>query len=327
VKGFKYALLVLPIDAEPGELFELDETTVTLHGELADLIDPARIGYWKESVGTFEYGHLQGAHRLVVSRIPSARAEVLDDEHLALHSKMRALSLARAIVGAPLRWSLEGRLFSGKASDGDSRGTLEDIRHYSRELPLLSGYYNEREEYRKLVSPRGPRNWLTAWRKLAEDFERARTAPPLLAVLWQAYYFALLTTPLEHRLPDMVRVAECVLGLPNRAGRKEYASRAMRVCPDLGSDRYVNACGVNAQEQLGNAYQHRSDCLHGKIPFNELHAQGEQGKDSAALLDYLTEAVARGCLRLAFSLSDYEVLRTRDGLEAAWESGAFPPSG
>jgi hypothetical protein len=326
MKGFKYGLLLLPGDAEPGDLFELDETTVTFHGELADLIDPGRIGYWKDSVGTFEYANLQGTHRLVVSRIPSERAEILDDEHERLHAKLRAFSLARAIAGAPLRWSLEPRLFSGKAEDPNPRGKLEDIRHYSREMRLLSGYYAEREQYRKLVSPRGPTGWLPGWRKLAEDFERARNAPPLLGVLRQAYYFALLTTPLEHRLPDMVRVAECALGLPNNAGRKEYASRAMRVCPNLGSDPYVTVCKVNVQEQLGNAYQHRSDCLHGKIPFLELHAQDEQGRDKAALFDYLTEVVARACLRLAFGLHDYEVFRTRDGLEAAWEAGTFPPS-
>jgi hypothetical protein len=326
MKGFKYALLVLPPDAESGELFALDERTVTLHGELAELIDPARIGYWKNSVGTFEYNRLQGRHRLVVSRTPSERAEVLDAEHEALHSKMRGLSLARAIAGAPLRWSLEGRLFSGKGTNADPRGKLEDIRHYSRELSMLSGYYNERKKYQKLAGPRGSTKWLDDWRQLSEDFERARTAPPLLGVLRQAYFFALLTTPLEHRLPDMVRVAECVLGLPNSAGRKEYASRAMQVCPELGSDPYVKACRVNVQEQLGNAYQHRSDCLHGKIPFEELHAQGEQGRDKAALLDYLTETVARACLRLAFSLRDYEVFRTREGLEGAWEAGRFPPS-
>ncbi|HEY2735199.1 MAG TPA: hypothetical protein VGI70_14480, partial [Polyangiales bacterium] len=79
------------------------------------------------------------------------------------------------------------------------------------------------------------------------------------------------------------------------------------------------------EDRLCTLYQQRSDCVHGKVPFLDLHAKGDAGKDEAARLDYLAESLARTCLQTVFrGPAKFTEFASRELLEDAWANNRLP---
>jgi hypothetical protein len=134
-----------------------------------------------------------------------------------------------------------------------------------------------------------------------------------------AYSVALRMNGVDHRLPYFVRSAESVLAIPRREGKKTFVARALKFLPTITSDPYIGA--ANIEEYLGDIYQLRSDCVHGKEPRAELAAQGRP-IDLVAKYEYLAEALANATTRWALSEHVFMRSMTRDTLESAWDAGA-----
>ena len=147
--------------------------------------------------------------------------------------------------------------------------------------------------------------------------------PDLLGYALLSHGRAKCEALLEFSIPAFVRAAEGVIALRKGMGAKDFKDRALPLAPDLKTDAYV---GADADSLLGDLYQLRSDCVHGKIPFLELRTQGSAGEDRAAKLQYVAEFVARSALLKALRFPHKELFATRDALESAWATGAFPSS-
>jgi hypothetical protein len=223
--------------------------------------------------------------------------------------------------------TLEGWYLSGEAEDLSPEGKLRGVRTFAREPPLFQGYFYERKQFLDVVN-RGEREpLLDDWLEVDGHIQRARraNAPQLVWIAKDAYFQALKTAASEFRVPEFVRSAETILALPNVRGQAEiFADRAVRMVPTLANDPYVKSCGVDLRERFVRLHRHRSDCVQGKIPFEELHAQGEKGKDQAALFFYIADALARACILSAIRRSDYSAFASRPALEDAWANGSLP---
>ncbi len=113
------------------------------------------------------------------------------------------------------------------------------------------------------------------------------------------------------------------MAVPAGKGRKEFAKRAMKIAPNLANHFYVG--GTDLRDRLITLYQHRSQCVHGMVPFLELGQRGDAGEEEAARLEFLAEALAREALRVALSRpADFPIFEERGLVEAAWASGQFP---
>jgi hypothetical protein len=228
------------------------------------------------------------------------------------------------------RWTTEGWVFTGRAENLNPDGKLEDVRSFGRQNRIFQGYCFERDGFKSLLLKFGYfRKFLKHWLEIDRQIERARAseAPLLMWVAKEAYLHALETQRLEFRLPELVRVAEVVLALPMKKGADVFACRALQIVPELAQDPYVKTSTLSLGERLEQLYWHRSSCVHGKVPFAELHDQGERGKDEAALFEYVADALARACVLFAFNREDYSVFSERKMLESAWSNGELPRIG
>jgi hypothetical protein len=104
-------------------------------------------------------------------------------------------------------------------------------------------------------------------------------------------------------------------------GATVFRDRALALAPQLATDRYLEG---SAEQLLLELYQARSDCVHGKVPFLDLRAQGEEGLDRAAQLAYVADVLAREALLAALKFRDRSIFASRAALEGAWQRQAFP---
>jgi hypothetical protein len=179
-------------------------------------------------------------------------------------------------------------------------------------------------------------SWFSRWVEACALLSRPGV-PLLLGYALLAHGSAWTRLLLEFSLPEFVRAAEGVLALPWNGvpvpapkkkndrirGKELFRDRALHLVPSLRTDAYV---GRDVEALLIQLYKLRSDCLHGNLPFEQMKALGDQGEERAAKLAYLAEVLAREALLVALRHPDWSVFATRDALEAAWASGAFPAS-
>ena len=85
------------------------------------------------------------------------------------------------------------------------------------------------------------------------------------------------------------------------------------------------AGGVDLGDRLRALYQHRNDCVHGKLPFESLHQSGDAGSDKAARFEFLAELVARQAVLYAIkNPAKYIEFADRARLEDAWDQKRLP---
>ncbi len=329
--GYKYGALVFsppPGPKEPTRMFAGKET---FEGNLLALVPEGEQGHWSKWVGTVAWGAIKRATRIVLARVPSERPLVVDDENERLLSQVRSAWAAYLLSGG-CEYGGEAWVLSGQAG-GATHGTpLLSIRSFQPMDSAVSPFYASRDRHTKMRAAAMMEawtghgalhddSWFRSWLEADELLGQRPTRPPILALSVLAYSSAWTRRHMEFSIPEFVRAAEGVLALPSGTGRGLFSRRALRLVPRLCSDEYVAA---DIETLLVELYKLRIDCVHGMIPFEKLQALGEEGADRAGQLNYVAEVVARESLLVALRRSDWSVFETREALEAAWASGAFP---
>jgi hypothetical protein len=119
-------------------------------------------------------------------------------------------------------------------------------------------------------------------------------------------------------------IPKCVVALPRGGGgANEFRDRVLRLIPDLPMHWFAG--GVDLGDRLRALYQHRNDCVHGKLPFESLHQSGDAGSDKAARFEFLAELVARQAVLYAIkNPAKYIEFADRARLEDAWDQKRLP---
>lgn len=198
---------------------------------------------------------------------------------------------------------------------------------------LVRPFYSTRRRYRDLQAAalgkqwqmhgRHDESWFSRWVEIDDLLCRRLPMPLVLWYALQSFASARTRPLLEFSVPEFVRAAEGVIALERTMGTKKFQERALRVVPSLQTDEYV---GANIEALLADLYQLRSDCVHGKLPFRDMEARCDEGAEHAALLAYAAEVLAREALLVVLRHPDRLIFDSREAMERAWASGAFPPA-
>lgn len=323
--GFKYGLLGLDESDEPDPKFRRFEgdTYQWFTSAAAIAYAPDEFEHWKDTIGSLEWdATIANEQRTLVLRIRSDRPSVLDLENRALTERLGRAWLAW-IVPPPCRPSGHRPwVVTGEAADDAPKGLLKSVRDFARYREVVRPFYAHQDIYwDRKKKPKGLRVEPTFEKWVSVDDLLNQKPPRILNVAIRVLVEALARSPLEARIPELVRASECILGLPSGTGRVEFAGRALRLVPTLSLDWFV---GRGVQNRLLQLYQHRSDCVHGNIPFEELHRRGAAGTAEAARSEYLAELLARECVVFALERRGlWHHFESRDLLERAWQSGAI----
>lgn len=104
---------------------------------------------------------------------------------------------------------------------------------------------------------------------------------------------------------------------------KAFANRILKLAPHLARHWHLGV--PDLATRLESLYQHRNDCVHGKVPFLALRAAGDAGADEAAWYEHLAEITARDALLAALrSPALLSAAKDRGTLETAWDAGSVP---
>lgn len=324
--SFKFGLLVIE-DAPTGEEpFQLGQDAWTFERPFDALFDAKDIEHRRSWVGFVEWSRMTGAARLVSLRYPSERLNVIDHENQAIQQRLEQIRLALLLTGPNGLVSGETWVFDGQAANGEWDGPLSGIQTSARHSRIVRPLYTTLPAFADLRPWPRETGWLERWKGMLEKLSVASRGgyPPLLFFALIAFDRAFEPYAIEFKVPDCVRSAEAVLGLPrNGGGRREFARRVFALLPELEQDQYLGGAAIG--DRLMQLYDHRADCVHGKIPFAKLKDLGADGEDEAAKFDYLAEYIARGVLNRALEHPRMrEVLADRAVLESAWATGSFP---
>lgn len=322
--GLKYAMLLLPTLDSDQSRAELTQGLVSDYGRLTDCIDAEAITHWKEAHGTFAWREVERPCRYVLASTASESADVSDDENEALIQRTQCARWG--LFMTPPRRGLYQRpwYLSGEAVSVSPLKLLS-VRVTRYDPAIVSPFYTGRGSYAEAFPYRFAPEWIPEWQMATSSVAHAFDVglPPILAVGLHSFGSGLTRTSMEFRIPEFVRAAESVLGIPKGPGRELFADRAIKIAPVLTTDPYIGGSEVRAR--LIDLYDRRSECVHGKIPFQDLHNAGEAGKEEVAKLEYLAEAVARACLRYVLEHPNtFPHFSSRSDLEIAWGNEAFP---
>jgi len=320
MKGFKYAIVFLESAHDDGAEIDLGDGVLSFEAPLRDLVEASEISHWKKWLGTLAWESLEKNRRVISTRIATARPDVSDlDNQTAVDRAVQASSTFALVRNRNA--SGDRRALHGRAMDGNPRGQLGNISGFVWLDSPLRPFYTTRGFYWDAQKPFGPPKPIQEWREL-HDIVRTGL-PPLLNVALISFNEALLRKGLEFRIPEFVRAADCVLALTRKEGRTAFAQKALRIAPEIAQSPVLAGMDVNAF--LIELYARRSDCVHGRIPFDDLTAQGEAGTDRAARLEYVSEHVARSAVITALRHPQHStIFASRAALEKAWQDGAFP---
>ena len=328
--GFKYGALVFSPPPGPPGLAAMSDGKVTFEGDVRKMVPESDHVRWREWIGSVAWDDIGRSNRVVVARVRSDGPEVLGGEDDLLQRQMRgawvAFLLTGAVQGDPSAWILTGRA-RGLAPGAQFASIGSALPQDRVVLPL----HETRRRYVEIQAERIRRHWaehgahdeswFPRWIELEELLARRVPRPPLLAYALLAYLSARTRTLLEFSIPEFVRAAEGVIALPPRTGRTLFRDRALALVPHLRDDEYV---GAEVEALLLDLYDLRSDCTHGKIPFEVMSERADAGVEQAAKLGYVAELVARELLLRALRRPDWSVFASREEIQSAWDGGAFP---
>jgi hypothetical protein len=326
--GIKYALLLLPthFDTETG-VRQLLPGMTSWRGKLSDLIDATEVSHWKEWLGEIDWRFYDRDVRLVLVSMQSHMAEVIDAENKLLRERVGLAFYAMLLAGPARPFSGVAQRVHGEALSL-SPVKLKSIRGKENIEGIERPYYDSRPAFIRLLQAtpgllKDP--YLDRWVYLVGRLDHLLRAglPKILSVAFAAFQVALTRDSLEFAVPELVRTVECIVGLPRGKGGKQFADRAMRIARRLHGHWYVG--GNDLQARIEELYQHRSDCVHGKVPFHTLLSAGTAGEDEAARLGYLAEALARESLLWVLgNEQNFPLFNDRQTLETAWSTNQLP---
>ena len=322
--GFKYALMVLPRLTTDPDAFELAPNVSTFVGRLEEILDVERTSHWREWLGSTTWDEIRRKQRLLIVRAASELPGVLDHENNRLLGRLSRLKQCLFLAGPNALVYGYAWAFSGATASMEPHSRLLDVRTEQSVEPIVRPLYAHGERHDFWNAQETEDGWLDRWREIAALVELPRL-PRLLDLALLSFERAFEPLNVEFKIPDAVRAIDAVIGLPKGTGAKEFARRVLKLVPELKNDRFVG--GDDVEDRLAELYQHRSDCVHGKIPFVDLEALGEDGLSRVIKFDYMAEFAARKALVAALrSPVRNEVYATRASLESAWASETFPES-
>lgn len=327
--GFRYAALVFSPPNGPSTPFVMYGGKETFEGKILSLVPESEHERWRAWIGSVAWDKIDRAERIVIARVASPRPGVaLDADDLRLLEQMRTAWAAFLLTGAS--HSSDPWVISGEAA-GDRIGSPPlTLASAQPQDGKVHPFYMQRPGYIEVAyrkqweatHGKPDESWFWLWVEVDELLTRRTLRPAILGYALLSYYSALRRSLLEFSIPEFVRAVEGVIALPFGRGRYEFRDRALQIVPSLRSDKYVRE---NIEALLVRLYELRNDCVHGKLPFRDMEARGEEGQDEAAQLSYAAEVLARETLLLALRHPDWSVFESREVLEGAWEKGAFPP--
>jgi hypothetical protein len=320
MKGFKYAIAFLEDTHDDGAEIDLGDGLLSFEASLPKLVEASELSHWKEWLGSLAWKEVATKRRVISTRIPTARPNVSDPDNEAALQRVVQATRTFALVRNP-NASGDRRAIHGRALDDNAKGQLGGIQGFAWLNSPLRPFYATRGFYWDAQKPFGPPKPIVGWRELHEVVRNGLT--PLLGVALDSFNEALLRRGLEFRIPEFVRAADCVLAVAKHEGKTGFAQKAMRIAPELA--RSPMLAGIDIPAFLIELYERRSDCVHGRIPFEDLQTQGEAGIDRAARLEYVSEQVARSSLLAALRHPHRTaIFADRRTLEKAWKDGKLP---
>lgn len=320
----KYAALVIPftgsrtpVDSVVGDAVDI------ITGSVMDLVEADELKHWRSWRGEIAWSELESKSLIVVRTVSTQRPNVADEENEKLMSALQAHVFGVLLTGGVARPAGTPFILSGCA---DSRRRLRDVRYCNQLRPVVRGYYGRNESFLK-SGMWNPDAWHAEWSASSELLNDAIAAglPPTIGLGLVALQHAFGEEQLEFRIPEFVRAAETILALPrNKAGAKEFANRSLLLDTTLAAEPFLSS--LDLRQLLEEVFQLRSDCVHGKLPFEELVANGPRGELRVAQLEFAAEHVARKTLSLALAHSKEPIFASRTTLEESWRTGSpFAP--
>jgi hypothetical protein len=267
---------------------------ITWRGKLSEHIaDPLDVAPWKAWLGEIDWRFFEQEHRLVFVSMPSATAEVINGEEHQLRDRLGLAYHAMLLTAPRNPFYGVSRLVYGEALSGTPPVQLKTIRGKQNLDEIQRPYFDTRTAYHQRLQSAPTRVkdlYLDRWANLVPVLERARAGglSRSLVIAFDAFHIALTRPTLDFAIPELVRSVECIIALSKGMGRKEFAARALQLSPQVRNDWYVG--GKGNEKRAKGLYRHRSDCVHGKVPFEDLLSQGTVGEDEAARFGYLAEA-------------------------------------
>lgn len=300
----------------------------TRTAKVLSLVPESEHELWRTRVGSFAWRKMEQADRVVAMRAPASGPSVLAPEDQRLCGELRntwAAFLLSHNDGCVAPWLVWG------AAASDRHGTpLLSVKAALHLDQIDRPYYMERQRFQEIRGAALHKQWATHGRHDESWFSRwieidslvSRAPPLLLRYALLAHGSAWSRRSLEFSIPEFIRAAEGVIAIPKGGGMKRiFCERTLRLVPGLRADEYV---GGEIDALLPELYQLRSDCVHGKLPFETLQSRGPAGKDRAAQLAYVAEVLARESVLVALRHADWAVFESRQALEDAWKVGSFP---
>lgn len=324
-RGIKYAILLFKTHGSTEVECSLADDMRTWHGKLADCIDAEEVSYWKEWLGSMKWDSLMERQQLVLTSILSERPEVSDGESEMLSNRLAVAYYAYLLASPSFGCDGEFHHVSGQARSVATDVTLQSIKGLGDFRRIKRPFYRRRPAFIRVSPWQEPDPWPERWREWIRVLDAAyeQKMPVLLDIALASFATALRRTRLEFSIPDFVRAADCILATRQGKGKQDFVERTMQIAPELKKHWYVG--GTDLEDRIRKLYDHRSHCVHGRVPFLELNARGEPGADEAARFEYLAEIIARKVLGWAFQRpAAYPALRDRALLDDAWNQKSFP---
>lgn len=253
---------------------------------------------------------------------------MIDGETEQLKGRLGLAANAMLLSGPDSPYSGTARCIFGEALTVAPTIRLKTIRGQFPLEKVVSPFYASRPGFSNhfLQRPQLLKDpYLDRWAALVQLLDQLHGAgiPRVLHVAFQAFQVALTRDSLEFAIPEFVRAVECIIGLSRGMGRKEFAQRAMSLATRIHKNWYVGGKGNQARAR--KLYGLRSDCVHGKVPFEELLSTGATGQDEVARFGYMAEALARECLLWVLkNQQHHHHFKNRKTLEDAWANGHLP---
>lgn len=327
---FQYVALAFSPPEGPAESRALPDGSETVGANILSLIPESEHSRWREWLGSVPWERLKRAGRVVVAREAATELSIHNEVDLRLRARVDRSWSAFLLSGAATESDSAAWFLHGEAAGDRSGSPLRSLKTVGQIDRLIRPPYRGRERYVGILaknlmqywSEHGSRDqsWFPRWLDACALLNQPNL-PLIVGYALLAHGSAWTRRYLEFSIPEFVRVAEGVIALPRNQGGKTFVERALRLAPGLQQDEYV---GMATESLLPELYQLRSDCVHGKLPFAEMQALGDKGEEHAAQLSYVAEVLARESVLTALRHPDWSVFATRDNLEQAWASGAFP---
>jgi len=350
--ALSYSLLVIPLGPDMGHdaVTQLAPDLITWRGSLTQVIDGKHLQSWRSSLGDFGWSDLTAEQRFVMTWSDPWDEGLPQRVMVADHA---AKLLKRISPFSGIVHRLRG------AADSIEPVKLSGISIHEPLVeipapPYAAGTAAWNDYFPSYYKPEGhlEPDWFDEWcRWIAHlDTMRKATKPLILRNAVGSFERGLTHHDVDARIPELVRAAEAIIALPRGGGVGVFVRRAMHFLAGLASEPYLLAGGAptlpsshiapgkqgqkfrawyedhatsNIERWLAVLYGHRSDCVHGKVPFEELR-KISGGDFEAARFDWLAEHLAREVVGYALKRTDkWPEFEDRSTLEDAWRPEGY----